>query len=116
VGFGGDIHPRSGSEIIGRLGAAVQHDDQWNGLPVIAGRDIQFVWTGSRLVGESPGQEIRGIAGGLCWLEQPVDDPGIQRAADGGSGRHAEHTLQHGGGVGQATGFGETCCLPQVLR
>ena len=43
-GLGCDVHTRAGGEIVGRLGASVQHDDQGNRLPAIAGWYIQFVW------------------------------------------------------------------------
>ena len=33
--FSGRVHPRTGGEVIGRLGATVQHDNQGHGLPFV---------------------------------------------------------------------------------
>ena len=106
-----DVHACSGGEIIRRLRAAVQHDDQRNGLPVIAGRDIQFVGTRSRLVAERQGQEVGGLAAGF-----QVVVAAFQGGRDSRSAQAAEQTLQGSGCVRQATGLGEMRYLLQILR
>ena len=44
------VHPRTGGEIVWRLGAAVKHDDQRKRLPLIAAGDEELVGTASRRI------------------------------------------------------------------
>src|SRR5215216_1278603 len=37
------VHARAGSEVVRTLGATMEHDDQGNGLPGVAARDVKFV-------------------------------------------------------------------------
>jgi hypothetical protein len=45
------VHACARSEVIRALGATVQHDDQGNGLPGVAARDVKFVGAGPGAVG-----------------------------------------------------------------
>ena len=46
--FGERVHARAGGEVVGRLGAAVQHDDQRQRLPAIAAGDVELVGAAAR--------------------------------------------------------------------
>src|SRR5947207_9902675 len=47
------VHPRTGGEIVRRLGTAVQHDDQRKRLCLIAAGDEELVSTASRGIAEA---------------------------------------------------------------
>ena len=54
------VHSRAGGEVVGVLGAAVQHDDQRQRLAVEAGRREQLERAGSGRAGEAAGDEAAG--------------------------------------------------------
>ena len=56
--FGQQVHARAGGEIVRRLGAAVQHDDQRQRLPAIAARHVELVGAAPGLIGVGPLQEL----------------------------------------------------------
>jgi hypothetical protein len=41
--LGERVHPRAGGEVVGRLGAAVQHDDQRRRITPTGARDVELV-------------------------------------------------------------------------
>ena len=53
------VHARAGGEVVRRLGAAVEHDQQRRRLPAIGARDVELVGAGSGLVGEGTRDELR---------------------------------------------------------
>ena len=55
--LGERVHPRAGGEVVGRLGATVQHDDQGNRLPMIATGDVELVNASAGLVAVGSYQE-----------------------------------------------------------
>ena len=55
--LGERVHPRAGGEVVGRLGAAVQHDDQRHRLAAIGAGDVELVAAASGLAAEGPGHE-----------------------------------------------------------
>ena len=73
------IHARAGGEVVGRLGAAVQHDDQGECLPVIAAGNVELVSTVSCVVAVGACKELstvrhdvgRGHRKGLPQAGQP---------------------------------------------
>ena len=82
--LGERVHPRAGGEVVGRLGAAVQHDDQGHRLPAIAAGDVELVGAASGLVAVGGCQETgrrparrRVRAAESVWAAPPV--PGSDR-------------------------------------
>ena len=75
--FGRRIHARAGSEIVGGLGAAVQHDDQGHGLAMVAAGHVELIGPAAGLIAECAGQEfcaVRQIGGdgvGALWPKPP---------------------------------------------
>ena len=61
--FGHYVHARAGGEIFRRLGAAVHHDDQWNGLSMIPARHVELVGPAAGLIGEGAVEEFFAAAG-----------------------------------------------------
>src|SRR5229473_1814920 len=55
------VHPRTGGEIVWRLGAAVKHDDQRKRLPLIAAGDEELVGTASREIAVGTFDEPRAL-------------------------------------------------------
>ena len=55
------VHPRAGSKVVGRLGAAVQHHHKGQRLFVIATRNIELVGATSRLIGKDVLSELCAI-------------------------------------------------------
>src|ERR671915_418316 len=45
------VHAGARSEVVRALGAPVQHDDQRDGLPGVAARNVQFIGAGPSAVG-----------------------------------------------------------------
>ena len=56
--LGERVHPRAGGEVVGRLGAAVQHDDQRHRLAAMGAGDVELVAAASGLAAEAPGHEL----------------------------------------------------------
>ena len=116
--FGDQVHARPGGEIVRRLGAAVQHDDQRERLPLIAAGDVELVGAGSGRVAVGRFDELparrhdvrRGHWSGLPQALQsepraPLDtvEQGAQRAEPvrlGGCGRDEERAIRFVGGLG----------------
>jgi hypothetical protein len=59
--FGERVHARAGGEVVGRLRAAVQHDDQRERLPTIAAGDVELVNAASGLVPVGPRHELGAV-------------------------------------------------------
>ena len=59
--LGRQVHPRAGGEVVGRLGAAVQHDDQRHRLPMVAAGHVELVGAAAGRVAEALGQELRAV-------------------------------------------------------
>ena len=59
--LGERIHPRAGGEVVGRLGAAVQHDDQRDRLATIAAGDVELVVAASGLVAVGSRQKLSAV-------------------------------------------------------
>jgi hypothetical protein len=47
------VHARTGREVVGGLGAAVQHDDQGHGLATVAAGHVELVRPAAALIAES---------------------------------------------------------------
>ena len=83
--LGQQVHARAGGEVVGRLGAAVQHDHQWQGLAVMGAGHVELVGTAARLVAvgatEEPGTIRQDV--GRCRGGQPGQptQPGLEAAA-----------------------------------
>jgi hypothetical protein len=98
AGLAGEfVHPRSGSEIVGILGATVEHEHQGAGR----GRDIGGAWRHVELVGEGAalmGEAARGPAFGLGAIGRPAVGHGFARRGRGCGGLlvdHAHATVEH---------------------
>ena len=59
--LGEHVHPRAGGEVVGRLGAAVQHDDQGDRLPTIAAGDVELVVAAAGLVAVGGYQKLSAV-------------------------------------------------------
>ena len=59
--LGARIHPRAGGEVVRRLGAAVQHDDQRDRLPAIAAGDVELVVAASGPVAVGSCQKLSAV-------------------------------------------------------
>ena len=55
------IHACPGGEIVRRLSATVQHDDQWKRLALITARDVELISASSRRVGISRFNELSAL-------------------------------------------------------
>ena len=91
--LGEHVHPRAGGEVVGRLGAAVQHDDQGDRLPMIAAGDVELVVAAAGLVAVGGCQKLSAVRHDVgrvhrralgqpayAWLEVDPFDP-IEEAA-----------------------------------
>jgi hypothetical protein len=59
------VHARARGEVVGRLGATVQHDDEGHGpAGAVAARHVELVGATSGLVAEGGGQELRSVRHG----------------------------------------------------
>src|SRR5690349_402074 len=56
-----EVHPRAGGEIVRRLRATMEHDDQGKMLSLGAARDEQLVGPASGRVAERAGEELRAL-------------------------------------------------------
>ena len=90
------VHPRAGSQIVGVLRAAVEHNHQRHFLPDVAAGYVQLVGAGSGSVGVGPLYETsarRNDGGGTFYSAGP--DPGHHtapaRRARGSAGAAWEH-------------------------
>ena len=97
------VHAGAGGKIVGRLGAAVQHDDQ-RARPMMAGTgDEELVGAGAGRAGEASGLELAVVlrrrwgVGTRLGLEMRHRRQAVA----------VEHALQGGGCLGQVAGFGE---------
>ena len=84
--LGQHVHPRAGGEVVGRLGAAVQHDHQRQCLPVIGAGHVELVGAAAGLVAVGSGEEPGAVRQGFrcrrrhCQPCQPIQ-PGLKAAA-----------------------------------
>ena len=82
--LGQHVHPRAGGEVVGRLGAAVQHDHQRQSLPVIGAGHVELVGAAAGMVAVGSGKEPGAIRQDVrCRRCQPAQStqPGLEAAA-----------------------------------
>ena len=89
------VHPGSGGDVVGALGAAVEHDDQGHFLAYVATRDVQLVRTGSGPIGvgsfdEAPPRRNHGRIGlslpfGPGMSGNPGNPPGMVKGMPSGT-------------------------------
>ncbi len=92
--FGRLVHAGARGEVVGRLGAAMQHDDQGNRLPTIAAGHVELVGTASGPAAESGCQEPRAVrhgdgrrgCGQMRQSSRPAAAPSGRRAGREGQG------------------------------
>ena len=75
--LGERVHLGAGGEVVGRLGAAVQHDQQRRRLLPVAerARDVELVGAAAGLVAEGPGEELRAVRHRVGpALEEPLEE------------------------------------------
>ena len=98
--FAERIHTGAGREVVGRLGAAMQHDDQRQRLSAIAARYVELVGAGAGLVAVGLGQPLRVLRNDVerrrprLLRPRPQPRPRAGQAASNGGGGVA-----HGGGA-----------------
>ena len=74
--LGKRVHPRAGGEVVGRLGAAMQHDHQRQRLPVIAARHVELVVAAAGLIAVGSGEELGAVRQGVrCRHAGPANPP-----------------------------------------
>ena len=102
--LGQPVHARAGGEVVGRLGAAVQHDQERQGSAAMVAGDIEPVAPGPGCVAVGAGEEPRTLGQGLgCrpWLEQPAQiRPGT------GLAQTVEEAAERFGQMGMGRPFG----------
>src|SRR5947207_10366163 len=67
VFLGAQVHPRARGKVVGRLGAAVQHDDQRQRLAAILARNIEFIGSASGVIAEGSSQELTALGFWNSW-------------------------------------------------
>jgi hypothetical protein len=97
--FGEPVHVGARGEVVGVLGATVEHDDQGHILPGVAAGNVELVRTGPRAVGVRPVDETASLGLWYTPLRWPLDASGQRvRLRDGPRGRV-------GPTAGRASGF-----------
>ena len=72
------VHARAGREIVGRLGAAVQHHDERQRLPAISARHVELVGAAPGLIGVGPLQELAPVRHDVGRARRRPIDEAIQ--------------------------------------
>ena len=77
--LGERVHARAGGEVVGRLGAAVQHHHQGQRLPVVAAGHVELVGAAAGLVAVGPGEELGPVRHGLGCRRRKRRQPARSR-------------------------------------
>ncbi|MDT4833518.1 hypothetical protein FQZ97_671300 [compost metagenome] len=107
------VHARAGGKVVGILRASMQHHDQRHRLAVPAGRYVELVRAGARVVCEGPLAEVPGLrssTGGRGLGSKRARRCAVRARGTGAAGMHRGGI---GGFTGDTAGLGRSLAVRQ---